>query len=143
MEGALPVTESEIDEFIGGFQNGTLPKEFWTHGAHVLTGACYVYECGETEAIARMRRDVAAYNVAVGGKNTESSGYHETITIFWLKLLSAYRSRCPDLTRAEFAARAVAEFVHRRDILREYYDFDVTGSTEARRSWICPKQHIL
>ena len=28
---------------------------------------------------------VGRYNEAVGGKNTETSGYHETITVFWIK----------------------------------------------------------
>ena len=35
----LPRTEAEIDEFIGAFEAGTLPKAQWTHGAHLLTGA--------------------------------------------------------------------------------------------------------
>jgi hypothetical protein len=84
----LPVTEQEIDAFIAGFEAGSLPKECWTHGAHLLTGACYVHALGEAAAIDKMRLCVRRYNEAVGGKNTESSGYHETITIAWIKVLA-------------------------------------------------------
>ena len=42
------------------------------------------------------------------------------------------------MKRAEFAALAVDRFVSRRDIFREYYDFDLVGSTEARMRWVEP-----
>ena len=73
---ALPVTELEIDVFLAAFEGCTLPKERWTHAAHLLTGACYVHALGEAGAIDRMRLCVRRYNEAVGGKNTETSGYH-------------------------------------------------------------------
>jgi hypothetical protein len=38
-----------------------------------------------------MRERVAAYNVAVGGPNTETGGYHETVTVLWIKILSGFR----------------------------------------------------
>src|SRR5580704_14982749 len=83
----LPCSESEIDAFLEAFEGGTLPKERWTHGAHLLTGACYVHALGQAGAIERMRVCVKRHNESAGGKNTETSGYHETITIAWIKLL--------------------------------------------------------
>lgn len=83
----LPVTEFELDEFLAAFEGGTLPKVRWTHAAHLLTGACYVHGLGVDTAMDKMRLCVKCYNVAVGGENTETSGYHETITIAWIKLL--------------------------------------------------------
>jgi len=88
MPPSLPITEPEIDAFIAAFEAGTLPKEQWTHAAHILTGACYVHALGEAAAIDRMRDRVSAFNLAVGGQNTPTSGYHETVTVFWIKLLA-------------------------------------------------------
>ena len=138
MDTGLPVTEEGIDAFIAAFEDGSLPKGRWTHGAHILTGACYVHALGEVAAIARMRERVAAYNVAVGGQNTETGGYHETVTVLWIKILSGFRGEYPELGRAEFAVLAVDHFVGQRDILRRYYDYDVVGSVEARRQWVPP-----
>jgi hypothetical protein len=137
----LPETESEIDAFLAAFEGCTMPKARWTHGAHLLTGACYVHALGQAAAIDRMRICVKRYNESVGGKNTETSGYHETITIAWVKLLdSLLREVSGDGTpeRAEFARLAVERFVGDREIFRRYYDFDVAASVEARRSWIQP-----
>ena len=134
----LPVTEEEIDEFIAAFEAGTLPKARWTHGAHLLTGACYVHRLGEAAAIDTMRLRVRRFNEAVGGQNTDSSGYHETITVAWIKLLVALLQESQPIERAAFAALAVNRFEDDRTIFRRYYEFDLAGSVEARRSWVPP-----
>lgn len=134
----LPTTESEIDAFIAAFEGCTLPKERWTHGAHLLTGACYVHALGQAAAIDKMRVCVRRYNESVGGKNTETSGYHETITVAWIKLLDGLRSKAPQLDRAAFAALALERFEKDKGIFKRYYDFDLVGSTEARLAWVEP-----
>jgi hypothetical protein len=131
----LPTSEPEIDAFLAAFEAGTLPKERWTHAAHILTGACYVHQYGEAAAIDRMRERVSAYNIAVGGKNTPTSGYHETITVFWIKLIA---STLTATSRTEFARQSVETFAANRSIYADFYDFDVIASTEARRTWIEP-----
>jgi hypothetical protein len=135
---ALPATEIEIDEFLAAFESGTLPKERWTHAAHLLAGSCYVHCLGQASAINHMRTCVRRYNEAVGGKNTATSGYHETITVFWIKVLDALLFQAQPITRAEFAALAVERFASQRDLFRRFYDFDVIASTEARAVWIPP-----
>ena len=134
----LPKTEAEIDEFLSAFEGGTLPKGRWTHGAHLLTGACYVHTLGEAAATDKMRSCVRRYNVAVGGENTETSGYHETITVMWIKLLTNLLRESQPIGRAEFARLAVERFESDRKILRRYYDFDVVNSLEARKWWVPP-----
>lgn len=135
---ALPVTESEIDVFLAAFEGCTLPKEQWTHAAHLLTGACYVHAMDREAALCRMRECVRRYNESVGGKNTETSGYHETITVMWIRLLDRLRREAGTMDRASFAALAVSYFAARRDIFRDYYDFDIVASTEARLRWVEP-----
>lgn len=134
----LPATEEEIDAFLAAFEGCTLPKEEWTHGAHLFTGACYVRELGREAALGRMRECVRRYNESVGGKNTETSGYHETITAMWIRLLDGLWQRSQPMERAAFAALAVERFESQKAVFREYYDFDVVSSTEARLRWVEP-----
>jgi len=155
MPHTLPTTESGIDEFIAAFEAGTLDKSRWTHAAHILTGACYVHSFGEAAAIARMRERVSAFNLAVGGQNTPTSGYHETITIFWIKLIASTLATAlgaPRLasetwvgppTRSPFAHDCVRNFAENRTIYADFYDFDLVASTEARRIWIAPNLRPL
>jgi hypothetical protein len=134
----LPCGELEIDEFLAAFEGCTLPKERWTHGAHLLTGACYVHGLGREGALAKMRDCVRRYNESVGGQNTDTSGYHETITVMWIRLLDGLRQEVGAIDRAAFAELAVKRFAGERDFFKRFYDFDVVKSTEARRSWIAP-----
>ncbi len=131
----LPGTEVEIDEFLAAFEGCTLPKERWTHGAHLLTGACYVHGLGQAAALEKMQ--------SVGGRNTETSGYHETITVMWIRLLDGLLREAGEMERAAFAALAVERFAEQRDIFRQYYDFDVVKSTEARLQWVEPNLGVL
>ena len=139
----LPATEVEIDDFLAAFESGTLPKERWTHAAHLLAGACYVHCLGQASAINHMRTCVRRYNEAVGGKNTATSGYHETITVFWIKVLEALLRQAQPIARARFAALAVERFASQRDLFRRFYDFDVVASTEARAEWIPPTREEI
>src|SRR5580698_2430486 len=150
MPHELPTTESGIDDFLAAFESGTLPKERWTHAAHLLTGACYVHALGEAAAIARMRDRVSAYNLAVGGQNPSTSRYHETVTIFWIKLIAARLATelgAPHLasemwdgppTRSAFAHSAIREFGENRTIYGDFYTYDLIASTAARSTWHPP-----
>jgi hypothetical protein len=134
----LPCTETEIDAFLTAFEGCTLPKERWTHGAHLMTGACYVHGLGPVGALEKMRMCVRRYNESVGGQNTDTSGYHETITGMWIGLLAGLLRKVEPMERATFAALAVERFVGEREIFKRYYDFDVVKSVAARRSWVPP-----
>ncbi len=121
--------------FVAAWEAGTLPKAEWTHAAHVSVGGCYAIRYGE-EALARIREGIQRYNAAVGTANTETSGYHETLTRFWVLVLRAATRGFADEWLA--ARHAVNEFGERRNLHAEYYSFDVVASREARRDWIAP-----
>lgn len=138
----LPRTGDEVEAFLAAFERGTLPKARWTHAAHVLAGAWYVHGLGEEAAICRMRENVSRYNLAVGGKNTPTSGYHETITVFWIKVLAAMHRASAPVDRAAFALAAAARFGASSTLHERFYAFDVMASEEARRVWIEPLKPI-
>ena len=134
----LPQTEAEIDDFLRAFEDCTLPKERWTHAAHLFGGACYVHSLGEQRALDHIRICIRRFNESVGGKNTATAGYHETITAFWIKIIARLHREIPTTTRAEFARQTVATFANKKAYFSDFYDFDVVASTEARLQWIPP-----
>ena len=78
----IPSTQQEFDYIVSGFRAKTLPSKEWTHEAHLITGLWYVINFGYDEALVQMQARIRTYNEANGGMNTDSSGYHETITVF-------------------------------------------------------------
>jgi hypothetical protein len=132
-------TEETLTDFLESFEQGTWPKSAWTHAAHVAVAACYLIECADQDAADLMRRGIVHYNQCVGTINNDHSGYHETITLFWLAVVKArLRELVDGLPRVDAVRILVTELAPQRDLFREYYSFDVVRSVEARRSWIAP-----
>ena len=95
-------SEASLATFIEGFEQGTYPKERWTHEAHVVMAAHYLTLHTVPDATRIIRTRIPAYNVAQGGQNTDDSGYHETLTIFWIWIVAGFlASLPPGLTRLE------------------------------------------
>ena len=82
-------TEETLTGFLESFERGTWPKSAWNHAAHVAVAAYYLIEYPDEDAAAHMRRGIIHYNQCVGTVNSDHSGYHETITLFWLALVKA------------------------------------------------------
>jgi len=141
--------EQSLAEFIDQFERGTLPKAMWTHGAHLGVGTWYLVTLPEEIAIERMRRGIQHYNECVGTANTPDSGYHETLTLFWLRIIAGQVSGVPSASRRLTAqeklkaVRGVVEkFGSRRDLFKNYYSFDVVASREARARWVPPDKIV-
>lgn len=121
--------------FISAWEQGTLPKAAWTHAAHVAVGACYVVRHG-ADALSHTRAGIVRYNTAVGTANTDTSGYHETLTRFWSTVVAGLVGGMTD--EWEAARLAVDRVGEDRDRHTLHYGFDVVGSVEARRTWVPP-----
>jgi hypothetical protein len=132
------VTPEALDLFLRGFEDRTLPKSEWTHGAHVAAAACYLFD-SDFAALAvvlpLMRTRISAYNLAVGGANTPTSGYHETLTRFWLILVADLLRRQPVESKLAAARKALAAFGEQRSLHARYYSGDLVKDSAARHSW--------
>ena len=138
MEYAFLADDETLEEFLRAWEAGILPKPQWTHAAHVAVSSCYAYACDRDEAFERMKRGVIHYNNCVGTANSDTSGYHETLTRFWSGLI------CEHVKGSEFPSRlaavrsSVAEFGEDRGRHASYYSFDVIKDVRARREWMLP-----
>ena len=124
-----------LEEFIAQWENGILPKARWTHAAHVAVGTYYAV-CHPECALEKTRSGILRYNTAVGTPNTDTSGYHETLTCFWAAILSRAVQGIADPLEA--VRRNVARYGDDRTLHKRYYSYDVVNSVEARRCWIPP-----
>ena len=82
--------DDEIIGLVKAFEERTLPKSDWTHAAHLTVGLYYCFHNPFGVAKNLMSDGIYWLNDAHGTANTETSGYHETLTVFWLKTIAAY-----------------------------------------------------
>ena len=128
-------TPEALDSFLRGFEQGTLAKSEWTHGAHVATAACYLFDSDFATVLPLMRARISAFNLSVGGANTPTSGYHETLTHFWLLIVAELLRQRQPASRLEAAQQAVQVFGQARALHTLYYSGDLVNDSAARSQW--------
>ncbi|MBV8685767.1 MAG: hypothetical protein JOZ90_13275 [Alphaproteobacteria bacterium] len=117
----------------------TLPKPEWTHEAHLATTLWLIVERPDIVPERDLPNLIRAYNESVGGVNSDSEGYHETITQCFLRAVRLYLARTdPTLPLHEKVNRLLCSEEGRRDWPLCFYDPKTLFSVEARRGWVEP-----
>lgn len=131
-----PIADAE--KLIAGFTDCSLPKEEWTHEAHLIAGLYLLANYGD-RALPEMRRRLLRFNESKGGINDDHNGYHETMTVFWLWLL---RKKMADgnghvrWDQETLDELLFDETLAERNCWTAYYSKERMMSVEARRSFV-------
>lgn len=131
-------TEDDILKLIDGFRNRTLVSAQWTHQAHLITGLWFNYTFAEYEAICSLRSGIISYNISTGGENTPEKGYHETLTLFWSKILRRFVLKNKTLALVDLCNTFLESEWSSKELPLQYYTREVLFSTRARAIWVEP-----
>ncbi|MEO6686539.1 MAG: hypothetical protein ABIN24_11265 [Dyadobacter sp.] len=130
---------SAIKSLVDQFVSKTLPEEAWTHFAHLTVGLWFVSNHGLEEASALMPTYIAEYNKSLGKENTDFSGYHETITQFWIWVLDCYWKEVQKEKSLLNAANDLANNSCGEPAnFLKFYSRELIFSVEARKKFLKP-----
>jgi hypothetical protein len=130
-------SDEEIDHIGLGLLERSLPKREWTHAAH-FAAAFWLLRRPDADAARAMPGLIRAYNEATGVNNTDTTGYHETITLASLRAARAWLAARPSAALHEALNELLASPYGRSDWLLAYWSRPVLFSVEARRNWVEP-----
>ena len=131
-------TSAEVLRLVREFEACTLPRAEWTHHAHLTMGLWYLLRHDEAAATLLIRARIKRYNRAWGVETTPTGGYHETITLFYVRVIGGFLARAGrDCTLAALANRLVTECGD-RGLPLAYYSRERLMSWEARTRWVEP-----
>ena len=119
-----------------GVLSCTLPRAEWTHEAHLRFAFDTIHRHGVERALEVSRVVIRNYNDATGLANTDTSGYHETLTVYYcaaVAVLIAGECTVDDV---------VTDLSVTRDAPLKYWDRAVLFGVEARLRWVDPV-HVL
>jgi hypothetical protein len=132
-----PTTDA-IRDVIAAFESHALPHADWNHRAHLTVATWYVLWYGPDAALDRVRDAIQAYNAAHGIVQTPTGGYHETITRFYVWLVSrAVYGAGVSGSLAQIVNRVVDQCAD-KEIPFAYYSRERLQSFDARNTWIEP-----
>ncbi|MGZ8326085.1 MAG: hypothetical protein ACXW27_17005 [Allosphingosinicella sp.] len=116
-----------------------LRREEWTHEAHL--GACcwLVAERPDITPERDLPDLIRRFNLSVGGVNSDSEGYHETITQCFVRAVRVYLARVDEaLPLVAKVNGLLCSAEGRRDWPMGFYDPATLFSREARLGWVEP-----
>lgn len=138
LETATFRTVEEIFSLVRRFDDCTLPRAEWTHAAHLTVALWHLLQYDLPEATARVRRGIRRYNDAHGIRVTPTGGYHETLTLFWLRVVNSFLEAERNEARALVSlANELAETAG-KGLPLEHYTRERLFSAEARAGWVEP-----
>lgn len=131
-------SDDEIRALGEGLLACALPREAWTHEAHL--GACLwlLSERPDIDVDAEIGSIIRRFNTSVGGMNDDTQGYHDSITRAYIAGVRLFLS---DTVETGLAARVNALLLSemgRRDWPLRFYSRDLLFSVPARRGFVKP-----
>jgi len=130
--------DTELEALVAGLVARTLPKEAWTHQAHLRVGLWHVIRHGPHAALGLLRERISRYNEAVGGVNTDTDGYHESITRFYVGIIAEFVEQAPAHRSVADLADQLVAALGAKDLPLRYYSKDRLFTVAARRGWVAP-----
>ena len=135
----LFTADAEIERIGEGLLARTLPRADWTHEAHLAATTYLLLRRPDLDLDTALPGIIRDYNASVGGVNSDTEGYHETITRTFLRgvrLFLAEADRSEPLH--ELVYQLLLSPMGRRDWPLRYYSPERLFSVEARRDWVRP-----
>jgi hypothetical protein len=132
-------SDAEIEHLGERFLACALPKEEWTHEAHLATTTWLLLKRRDIDVDKDLPKLIRRYHERVGGVNSDTEGYHETITRVFLSGVRLFLSEAdPSEPLHELVNELLLSPMGRRDWPLRFYSRDQLLSVEARRAFIPP-----
>lgn len=132
-----PFTDADIERIGLGVEDRSLPKPEWTHAAH-WAAALWVISRHGPDAETRMPGLIRAYNEATGVANTDTGGYHHTITLASMRAARAHIDAVPDKPLSAILATLLASDLGRPDWILAHWSRAHLFTRAARLAWLDP-----
>jgi hypothetical protein len=117
----------------------TLPREEWTHEAHLAATLWLLRERPDIDLDTGIATIISRYNESVGTVNYDHYGYHDTITrVFLAGVRLHVAERDPDEPLAMSVNALLAAPMGQRDWPLRFYSRELLFSVAARRCFVTP-----
>jgi hypothetical protein len=131
-------SDAEIDRVAHRLLDCTLPYSEWTHGAHFAAALWLLRHPDALSAHGGIESIIRRYNEAVGVPNSDTRGYHATITLASLRGSAAFLARQPDAPLHRIHAELMTSPLGQSRWLLAHWSEPRLMSVAARRAWLDP-----
>lgn len=135
----LFASDAEIEHLGEGLLARTLRREEWTHEAHLAATIYLLLRRPDVDLDKELPDIIRRFNESVGGVNSDSEGYHETITRVFLRGVRVFLAEAdPSEPLHELVNELMLSPMGRRDWPLRFYSPALLFSVGARREFVPP-----
>ena len=132
-------SDAEVEHIGEGLLARSLPRAEWTHEAHLAATTYLLLRRTDVDIDKELAGIISRYNESVGGVNSDSEGYHETITRVFLHGVRLFLEEADTSEPIhELVNELLLSPMGRRDWPLRFYSPARLFSVEARRHFVDP-----
>ena len=132
----MNIRSLQIEDLANQFCDQTLPKERWNHEGHLIVGMWHLFNFPFDNAVDILRKRIIDYNDSLGTINSDDSGYHETLTLFWMITLKNFIMQYPHHSLEEVCHLFLDSAMASKAYPLQFYSKVILMSRKARRTWV-------
>jgi hypothetical protein len=135
----LFTSDAEIEHLGEGLLACTLARPEWTHEAHLAATTYLLLKRPDVDLDKELPGIIRRFNESVGGVNSDTEGYHDTITRAFLSGVRLFLSEAnPKEPLHEVVNELLLSPMGRREWPMRFYTPGLLFSVEARRNFVKP-----
>ena len=126
-------TDDEIRRLVEAFEACSFHPSEFRHYQHLAVALWYVRHLSPGEAVTRMTEGIRRLAETYG-----KTGYHETITLFWLRIVSDFSRNTESELSLAATANQLIELCDNKNLIYDYYSAELLESAGAKAEWVEP-----
>ena len=135
----LFTSDAAVERLGEGLVACTLERADWTHEAHLAATTYLLLKRPDIDLDADLPTVIRRFNESVGGVNSDTEGYHETITRAFLHGVRLFLSEADaDAPLHQLVNELLLSPMGKRDWPLRFYSVERLFSVEARRHFVPP-----
>jgi hypothetical protein len=135
----LFASDAEIERIGEGLLARSLPRADWTHEAHLAATTFLLLRRPDVDVDERLPDIIRSYNESAGGVNSDTEGYHETITRVFVRGVRLFLAEADaNEPLHDLVNQLLLSPMGKRDWPLRFYSPGRLSSLEARREWVRP-----
>jgi hypothetical protein len=126
-------SDEEIRNLVESFEACSFHPSEFRHHQHLAVALWYVRHLSPEEAVTRMTSGIRRLAEAYG-----KSGYHETITLFWLRIVSNFAAKADTGAPLAAVANQLIACCDNKNLIFDYYSAELLETPRAKAEWVEP-----
>ena len=127
-------TEDEIAAVVKSFEDGTISRDDWKHAEHLVVALYYLSNHDFETSLCKMRDGIFNLLKAFEVDLTKEMPYHETMTVFWMRVVSDFKNSKNDASIVGICNELTGKFD--KDYPLRFYSRELLFSDEARAGFV-------